>query len=310
MFYFIRSRLEKGDLADWKKQDPGPEREQYVAVLTSAEWTEQRESFDMGIDLELNTADIHGTKLEVNFDSLTGSISIPDRADLSGEDRRFAFAMDEKGIVFIDDSDTVVHYMEKITSGKYWRFPSLERFLYDFLELIVHEDLLLMEGYARNLAGLEKPILSGEEGEYLTQINLVRGDVRELRINYDQLIDLGQELEENENDFFKEENLRYFHLFLNRMARLYDVAGALRDYTMQLSDLYKSRTDMKQNHIMTILTVVTAIFMPLTLIVGWYGMNFVHMPELQSPYGYPAVIALCVLIVIICLIFFKKKKWL
>ena len=308
MFYLIRSKLEKSEISEWKKQEK--DREQYVAVLTSEEWAEQKESFDMGIDMDLDPAEIYSTKLEVNYDSLTGSFSIPDRRNLSAPDKRFAFAMDEKGIVFIDDTGTVSGLIVKIIMGKYWRFPSLERFLYDFLEMIVHEDLVLMEHYDRELDLIEKQILSGAEGDYLNRINQVRGDVRELRINYEQLTDLGQELEENENNFFKEENLRYFHLFLNRMARLYDVAGALRDYTLQLSDLHKSRIDMKQNHIMTVLTVVTAIFMPLTLIVGWYGMNFVHMPELASPFGYPGVIALCILIVIFSLIFFRKKKWL
>jgi magnesium transporter len=61
---------------------------------------------------------------------------------------------------------------------------------------------------------------------------------------------------------------------------------------------------------MTVLTVVTAIFMPLTLIVGWYGMNFKYMPELDSVWGYPAVIVISILIVVFCLIFFKRKKWL
>ncbi|MCR5251118.1 MAG: magnesium transporter CorA [Lachnospiraceae bacterium] len=308
MLYLIRDRLvrcEKNELGSCLKKG-----EQYVAVLTPDQWAEHKDRFEMGIDMELNISEIHGTKLEVNFDSLTGSFAIPDRADLSGDDRKFAFAMDEKGVVFIDDSHTVEGLIEKIRTAKFWRFPSLERFLYDFLEMIVHEDLLLMERYERDLDKVEKEILNGADSECLKHINLVRGDVRELRINYEQLIDLGQELEENENNFFKEENLRYFHLFLNRMARLYDVAGALRDYTMQLSDLYKSQIDMKQNRIMTVLTVVTAIFMPLTLIVGWYGMNFVYMPELQSPFGYPAVIVVCLLIVLISLIFFRKKKWL
>ena len=107
-----------------------------------------------------------------------------------------------------------------------------------------------MERYERELDAVEKKILNGTDEECLKRINLIRGDVRELRINYEQLTDLGQELEENENDFFKEDNLRYFHLFLNRMARLYDVAGSLRDYTVQLNDLYKSQIDMKQNKIM------------------------------------------------------------
>ena len=308
MFYLIRDHLVPCKATDLKKC--GRDGEQYVAVLTSEQWAEQRDCFEMGIDLELNTAEILGTKIEVNYDSLTGTFAIPDRKDLDADDRVFAFAMDERGVVFIDDSNTVSELIEKITKIKYWRFPCLERFLYDFLEMIVHEDLLLMEKYECDLDTVEKEILSGADEECLQRINLIRGDVRQLRINYEQLIDLGQELEENENNFFKEDNLRYFHLFLNRMARLYDVANSLRDYTVQLNDLYKSQIDMRQNRIMTVLTVVTAIFMPLTLIVGWYGMNFVYMPELQSRFGYPAVILVCLLIVLFCLRFFKKKKWL
>ncbi|MBR3305636.1 MAG: magnesium transporter CorA [Lachnospiraceae bacterium] len=308
MYYLIKERLTECDAAEVKKAIAGGV--QYVAVLTQQEWTEYRESFEMGIDMELDTTEIHSTKLEVNFDSLTGSFAIPNRKDLSAEEGTFAFAMDEKGVVFIDDSGTAAALVEKIQKGKYWRFPGLERFLYDVLETIVHDDLKLLEAYERELDLVEKKILADEDGEYMERINMVRGDVRELRISYEQLMDLGQELEENENDFFKEENLRYFHLFLNRMARLTDVATALRDYTMQLSDLYKSRVDMKQNRIMTLLTVVTAIFMPLTLITGWYGMNFVYMPELSLPYAYPVVIGVCILIVVLCLVFFRKKKWL
>ena len=309
MFYLIKERLVECKAEELKKCN---RKLQYVAVLTSEEWGEQRECFEMGIDMEINTNtdEILGTKIEVNYDSLTGTFKIPDRKDLDADDRVFAFAMDERGIVFIDDSDTVSELIDKITKIKYWRFPSLERFLYDFLEMIVHDDLRLMERYECDLDAVEKEILSGADEECLQKINLIRGDVRQLRINYEQLIDLGQELEENENDFFTEDNLRYFHPFLNRMARLYDVAGSLRDYTVQLNDLYKSRIDMRQNRIMTVLTVVTAIFMPLTLIVGWYGMNFVYMPELQSPFGYPAVMIVSLLIVLFCLIFFKRKKWL
>ena len=60
---------------------------------------------------------------------------------------------------------------------------------------------------------------------------------------------------------------------------------------------------------MTILTVVSTIFMPLTLIVGWYGMNFKYMPELDIPIAYPIVLIVSVLIVVISIIFFKKKKF-
>ncbi|MBQ5311065.1 MAG: magnesium transporter CorA, partial [Oscillospiraceae bacterium] len=115
---------------------------------------------------------------------------------------------------------------------------------------------------------------------------------------------------ENDNNFFKANNLRYSHLVIQRIASLHDMASSLRDYSIQVRDLYQSRLDVKQNRIMTVLTVVTTVLTPLTVIAGWYGMNFVYMPELSSKYGYPAVIILSILIVAVSLIFFKKKKWL
>ncbi len=289
-------------------QNPAGRR--YVAVLSSPEWERERDRFDMGIELDLDAGNIHNTKAEVNYDSLTGTFQIPDRNDLKGEDFCFAFALDEKGIVFIDDSGKALQMIDEIRRTKRWREPSLERFLYDFLELIVDRDLSLMERFESELNRIEEGILASREQEDLVRVNEIRSDLRELLVHYEQIIDLTQELEENENGFFREENLRYFHLFMNLIARRHDFASSLRDYTMQVRDLYNAQLEVKQNRIMTLLTVVTTIFMPLTLIAGWYGMNFRYMPELEWRAGYPIVIAVSVAVVVFCLIFFKKKKWL
>ena len=68
--------------------------------------------------------------------------------------------------------------------------------------------------------------------------------------------------------------------------------------------------DVKQNNTIALLTIISTIFMPLTLIVGWYGMNFIYMPELHYKWAYPAVFIVSIVIVIGSIIFFKKKKWL
>ncbi len=305
MFYLIKETLEQIDRKEINALD-----RQYVAVLSSDEWKRDRDSFEMGIDMDPDLSEIYTTKAEVNYDSLTGSFSIPDRKDLSKEDSKFAFALDEKGIVFIDDSGKALELIENIRRAKKWKFPSLERFIYDFLDQIVIDDLRLMEKYERELESMEKTIMEEEDDFPSVRLNDIRSDIRDLRIHYEQLMDMGQEFEENENNFFKQENLRYFRLFLNRMARLHDSSTSLRDYTMQLRDQYKAHLDIKQNRIMTILTVVTTIFMPLTLIVGWYGMNFRYMPELEWRWGYPVIIAVSLLVALGCLLFFKKKKWL
>lgn len=282
----------------------------YVAVLTTPEWALQRDRFDMGIELEPDARGIHNTKAEVNYDSLTGTFQIPDRNNISENDFRFAFALDEKGIVFIDDSGKTEQMIDAIKRTRRWREPSIERFLYDFLEQIVDNDLPIMENYEEELNQIENAILNYEDGADLGRVNEIHSDIRKLLVHYEQILDMAQELEENENGFFSEENLRYIHLFMNLLARRHDSAAALRDYTMQVRDLYHAQLEVQQNRIMTLLTVVTTIFMPLTLIVGWYGMNFRYMPELEWKFGYPVVIGLSIFIVVACLLFFKKKKWL
>ena len=283
---------------------------QYVAVLTPPEWRLERDRFDMGIEWEPDAGDIHNTKAEVNYDSLTGTFQLPDRENLKQRDFRFAFALDEKGVVFIDDSGKAEEMIDAIRRTKRWRAPSLERFLYDFLEQIVDRDLSIMERYEGELNRIEDMILASQGQGDLVRVNEIRSDIRELLIHYEQIIDLTQELEENENGFFSEENLRYLHLFMNLMARRHDFAVSLRDYTMQVRDLYNAQLEVRQNRTMTLLTVVTTIFMPLTLIAGWYGMNFRYMPELDWRFGYPVVIAVSAAVVVFCLILFRKKKWL
>jgi len=187
--------------------------------------------------------------------------------------------------------------------------PSLERFIYDFLEEIISADLTLLESYEKQLAETDKAV-NNKEDINLESVNIIRDHLRVLRTHYDRLIDLAQELEENENEFFKEEDIRYFSLFSKRAGRLFDMSNALVDYTTQIRDDYEACLADKQNHIMTILTVVTTIFSPLTLITGWYGMNFKYMPELNSQYAYPAVFVVSLLIAILSLLYFKHKKWL
>ena len=303
MYYLIRNTLE--ECSAEQCHDAGSP---YVAVLTPEQWLEQSENFDMGIDLDMNNEDIMTTKAEVNYDSLTGTFCIPVQSAGTAVPESFSFALDETGIVFIDKSKNALGLIKRIQRNKKWRQPSLERFLYDFLELIIHNDLQIMQRYERELDAIERQIMDNAEEAHIERNNEIRGDIRDLRIHYEQLQDLGQELEENENGFFDEDNLRYFHMFSNRVDRLYDAATHLRDYTIQLNDLYQSQLDVKQNRIMTVLTVVTTIFMPLTLIVGWYGMNFKYMPELDWRFGYPVIIGLSIIIVVASLIFFKVKK--
>jgi len=246
MYYKIRTVLEE------VKQEEIFEGEGcYVAVISPEEWARDKEKFNMGIDLEFDTVNLFMTKAEVNYDSLTGSFLVPDRNDLLENSDSFAFALDEKGIVFIDQNGYTETFVRKIAATKKWRAPSLERFIYDFLEMIISRDLTILERYEDEINTIEDRILEGNLTGELERNNEIRGELLQLKMHYEQLIDLGQELSENENEFFQPDNIRFFELFTARVLRLQGIVSTLREYTGQVRELYQSELSVKQNRIMT-----------------------------------------------------------
>ena len=305
MYYKIKNVLEVSDESCIKDCE-----NQFVAILTYDEWVESKNNFDMGIDIEPFSDEILASEAKVNYDSITGTFSIPNRLDFEDNPMTFAFALDEKGIVFIDDNDYVKEIVNNIKNTKQWRLPSLERFLFDFLNQIIKDDLKLLKEYDDDLDEIEVGIINDDSDLNYGKVYEIRSNIRDLRNHYEELIDITQVFDENENKFFKQENLRYFGIYLNRLDRLFENSSAIRDYTMQIREIYKMHLDIKQNNIITLLTIVTTIFMPLTLIVGWYGMNFKYMPELDAIWAYPTLFIVSIFILVIELMYFKKKKWL
>ena len=119
------------------------------------------------------------------------------------------------------------------------------------------------------------------------QIFQFKKELLTFRDYYEQLIDVGEELQENENHLFSEEDLKYIRLFTGKVNRLLGSVMSLMDMAVQLREVYEATLDINLNSIMKVFTVITTIFLPLTVITGWYGMNFNVMPELQWRYGYP-----------------------
>ena len=286
----------------------------YVAVMDHDTFRERCETLGFGIDIDFTPMDesspVFVTKAEVNFDSLTGTFAIPNREDLFGDDYGFHFVLDEKGIVFVDTTGYVEKALDVIMASKKWKYPSLERFIFDFLESTTRGDLALLESIENEMDNMEENILSNQAVDVVGKSTDIRGVLQVLRVHYEQLEDLCQELNENENHFFAEENLRYFRNFLDRVDRLRDIVTSLREQTIQLRDLYNFKQEEKQNRLMAILTVIVTLFMPITLMTGWYGMNFKYMPELEYRYAYFIFAAVALLISLVSLIVMKIKKWL
>ena len=139
MYYQIKEVLTPCSAEQIVNSKPGDPP--YVVVMDPETWASTKEQFDMVIDIDMDPSDVLETKAIVNFDSLTGSFYVPRRSEMGGKPHRCAFALDEKGIIFIENGEYAANIVERISWRKRWRLPSLERFLYDFLETLIAKDL-------------------------------------------------------------------------------------------------------------------------------------------------------------------------
>jgi magnesium transporter len=101
----------------------------------------------------------------------------------------------------------------------------------------------------------------------------------------------------------------YFRDVYDHLVRISDLADSYKDLTTGLLEAYISMTSNRLNEILKVLTVFTAVMMPLTVITGLYGMNFKYMPELDWRYGYHMTVGIMAAVAILMLGFFRWKKW-
>lgn len=304
MYYLIKERL-----IPLETKSQGELNTKTVAVMTLGEWQNSSTPFNIPTESFKSYGDVHFCKLENYADYMLGTFCIPSKENYKLK-KRFIYYIHKDGIVFVDDSDLIKALLKKMSHTRTWDSPSLEVFFSNFLEMLIDNDLIYLEELENRIAKMESTILNGEISHFNHKLMDFRKELLARYYYYSQLIEVGDVLGENENHFFAENNLRLFDFFTRKVSRLQGNVQMLREYALQVREEYQSLIDLKQNNTMRILTVVTTIFLPLTLIAGWYGMNFAYMPELRSKYGYPSVIAFSLAIICLTIWICKKKKFL
>lgn len=255
---------------------------------------------------ELLLTDVYFCKVEAEQDYFCGSLAIPDAVDLLGSRYRLLFFINKQYLLLVSEDGYGRHLAERLRERKISREMSAEKLLSMMLAEIIAKDSALLEKFESELIEMEEEALRQQSDLFLTHMMRVRKQLLILRGYYEQFVEVGRGLEENENELFSKKQLKYFGTISDRAERLLHRCVHLIDYAGQVKDVYQSQVDEVQNRNMRYLTVVSSIFFPLTLITGWYGMNFQNMPELEK--GYPYVVGISVLVVLICIWIFKKKK--
>ena len=214
-------------------------------------------------------------------------------------------------IIDVDDADgSTKEKFVKAMNRYSAETVSLEKLIFAFFDALIASDSLYIERMGNDLTKMEEDVFQDNTDDTFNQ-QLLNYKKRFLSLHnyYEQILDITQALDENENDILNEDSLIYISNIDGKVTRLREDVDSLNSNVVHLQDAYTSFMDSKMNRSMKLLTVITTIFFPLTIIVGWYGMNFESMKEFKWRFGYLYVIILSVTVIAVFTGIAKRKKW-
>jgi len=217
----------------------------------------------------------------------------------------FVFSFQEK------EGDVFDPVRERIRNGKgRIRKMGADYLAYALLDSIVDNYFMIMEKLGETIEFLEEELVTHPAPETLQTIHQLKRELIFLRKAVWPLREVISGLERGELVLVKETTRIYLRDVYDHTIQVIDTIETFRDMISGMLDIYLSSVSNRLNSVMKVLTIIATIFMPLTFIAGIYGMNFKYMPELEWRWGYPMVWALVIVISVLMLIYFKKKRWL
>jgi magnesium transporter len=180
---------------------------------------------------------------------------------------------------------------------------------YSLMDTIVDNYFLIVEKLGEKIENAEADLVNNPNSQTLQSIHNLKKDMMFLRKSVWPLREVVSYLEKGESAIIKKTTYIYFRDIYDHTIQVADTIETLRDMLSSMLDIYLSSVSNRLNSIMKVLTIIATIFIPLTFIVGIYGMNFRYMPELEWKWGYFAVWFVILAVVIGMLVYFKKKKW-
>ncbi len=181
---------------------------------------------------------------------------------------------------------------------------------YRIMDAIVDNYFTLIETLGEQVDDTEEVLLNRPEKETIHAIHRLKSENLFLWKSIFPLRDILSYLERGESDLVKPETCVYFRDVYDHTIQIMDTLETLRDILSGMTDIYLSSMSNRMNEVMKVLTVFASLFIPLTFLVGVYGMNFDYMPELHWWWSYPVLWVIMIGIGVSLLVFFRKKKWL
>lgn len=252
------------------------------------------------------------TGLDIYDDYSFGIIKITDVVLKQEQRDMIAMYLKKNLFVFIaiyDEDNSCFKAFERAIN-RYQNNITLEKLVFAVLEELLASGDAVIEYALNELRKLEEPLVQNKlEKNTDKRIFALKSKLLQQKRYYDRLFDFAKAIMTDSNNIFGTNELKYLCVYTDEVMRLSETMEFLCENAVHLREVYEDNISNNMNKTMKIFTVISAVFLPLTLLVGWYGMNFVNMPEIHWKYGYAYVIVLSFTILFICLFLFKKKDF-
>lgn len=181
--------------------------------------------------------------------------------------------------------------------------------MYRLIDITVENYYNVLDNIGEQIDDIEDSIRANTSGEMFHRILVIKKELIYLHKALYPLRDALGKVLKDESDFIREENIPYFRDVYDHVIHLIDSLDTYRDLTSGLTDQYMNIQNTRLNEVIRVLTIISTIFIPLTFIVGVYGMNFEFFPELHWKHGYATVWAVMLSIAAGMVGYFRYKRW-
>ena len=277
--------------------------------LTDEEW--QSESFH-NLPHRKKVAEmashISGVNVQLFHSCILGTLLILQKGSKNGAPVPLSFYFTDKRFYFIGDQNAIQRLINRANKNSLPEGTTVMDILGIFINLLIDEDNVFFRGLITSLEKIEDAVMKEPKDSSLAKLNSLRKELRSYKSLYGQLCNISLNLQSNPYNMLSPGQCAEYNHLKIRAELVSEHIKDLKDYALQIKDIIEAQINMRQTRAMNILTIVSSIFLPLTLITGWYGMNFTNMPELKWLMSYPAVFIISVIIVAIEIWIFRKKN--
>ncbi len=301
MFYiFSDGKVEKMEKAENINRKKG------IAMFHQEQWQEIAQKYNIHYTPSQQISKYAYYECLDGFDFIC--INAIDYQNLYGGQRRVLFYLQKDFYFIFSDEPAKWKKIIETTIENLGEKNTIYKVLLEFITKLIGSDISIFDDLEKEIVELEQALITTQKKDCVKEIISLRKKLMILKKYHEQLLDVLEGLSENENAIFEETTLKYFDRLQKKTERYYENVLNLREAVTQVRESYQAQVDINLNYTMKIFTVITTIFLPLTLIVGWYGMNF-EMPEYHWNHSYAMVIGLSISVVVAGVAFFKKKGW-